>query len=101
MGGGKRKTQPVLPAVLDEGINFKEGVPLSALLFGSRRSQRVPLIREAISWSNGVYIGTTITKEIDGTVVSFQTASLSLYLKYYLAMNEVIFSALVNFFSGV
>lgn len=35
-----------------------------------RCSKTIPLIREAISWSHGVYIGTTITSEEDGAVLS-------------------------------
>eukprot|EP00667_Euglena_gracilis_P004459 EG_transcript_4483 len=57
--------------VLDEAaFKNKDGVPISALIFGSRRSKTIPLIREAISWSHGVYIGTTITSEEDGAVLS-------------------------------
>ena len=39
------------------------GVPISAILFGGRRSSVVPLITEAYSWEQGVFLGSIMASE--------------------------------------
>jgi phosphoenolpyruvate carboxykinase (GTP) len=39
------------------------GVPISAMLFGGRRSTVVPLITESFSWRHGVFLGSIVASE--------------------------------------
>jgi len=39
------------------------GVPISAILFGGRRSDVVPLVTEARNWSHGVFLGSVMASE--------------------------------------
>jgi phosphoenolpyruvate carboxykinase (GTP) len=39
-------------------------VPISAILFGGKRTDTIPLVRQSLSWTHGVYMGATITSEM-------------------------------------
>jgi phosphoenolpyruvate carboxykinase (GTP) len=39
------------------------GVPISAILFGGRRSSVVPLVTEAFDWQHGVFLGSIMASE--------------------------------------
>jgi phosphoenolpyruvate carboxykinase (GTP) len=50
------------PAIADEWED-REGVPISAILFGGRRASVVPLVHEAFDWAHGVFLGTIMASE--------------------------------------
>jgi phosphoenolpyruvate carboxykinase (GTP) len=59
------------PSLSPEWENPK-GVPISAILFGSRRQKLLPLVYQASSWQHGTFLGATLASEttaaITGTV---------------------------------
>ena len=53
------RNNPVLDADVEKGV----GVPISAIIFGGRRSDTLPLVFQAFDWPHGVYLGSTMASE--------------------------------------
>jgi phosphoenolpyruvate carboxykinase (GTP) len=45
-----------------------QGVPISGLIFGSRRTQVIPLVFEAFDWSHGVFLGSAMSTETTAAI---------------------------------
>jgi len=49
---------------IDPAWEDPKGVPISAILFGGRRANIIPLIYQSFSWQHGVFMGSMVSSEL-------------------------------------
>ncbi|MFH0947505.1 MAG: phosphoenolpyruvate carboxykinase (GTP) [Elusimicrobiota bacterium] len=54
---------------LSKEFDNPKGVPISAIIFGGKRTQLIPLVVESFNWQNGVFLGARMGSETTAAAV--------------------------------
>jgi phosphoenolpyruvate carboxykinase (GTP) len=57
---------------IDSAWEDPKGVPISAILFGGRRPNTVPLVYQAMSWAHGTFMGSVVGSEVTAAAIGLK-----------------------------
>jgi len=70
--------------VLDPDWENPNGVPISAIIFGGRRTKTYPLVTEAMTWEHGIFLGSLVSADnsLESTSVVRESFAMMPYCPY-------------------